>query len=100
MHLALAPDHHFVVLGIVHDAERGVLLGELGEGGAELDVVLALLGLHRQRQHRRIGLHLDQRGMRRLAGRQRVAGLGAVELAEGDGFAGHRLPALFEMLSP
>ena len=62
MHLALAPDHHLVVLGVVHDAERRILLGQLGEGGAELDVVLALLGLHREREHRRIGLHLDERG--------------------------------------
>ncbi len=99
VHLALAPDHHLVAFRIVHDGERGVLVGELGEGGAELDVVLALLGLHGGGEHRRIGLNGDQRGVRLLAARQRVAGSGAVELAEGDGVAGARLGALVEVLT-
>ena len=99
MHFALAPDHHLVRFGIVHDGQRGVFLGELGERGAELDVVLAFLGLHRGGEHRRHGLHLDERGMRLLAGRQRVAGLGMVELAEGDRVAGDGLRALLEVLA-
>ena len=94
VHFALAPDHHLVVLRIVHDGERGVLLGEFGEGRAELDVVLALLGLHGDGEHRRIGRHLHHRAARLPAGRQRVAGLGAVEFAEGDRIAGRGLAAL------
>ena len=31
MHLALAPDHHLVGFGIVHDGERRIFLGQLGE---------------------------------------------------------------------
>ena len=37
--------------------------------------------------------------MRLLAGRQRIAGLGMIELAERDGLAGNGLPALVEMLA-
>ncbi len=98
VHFALAPDHHVVVLGVVHDGERGVFLGELGEGLPQLDVVLALLRLHGDGEHRRIGLHLDERSVCLLAGGQRIAGLGLVELAEGNGLAGSRRAALFGVL--
>ena len=37
--------------------------------------------------------------MRLLAGRERVAGLGVVELAERDGLAGGRRPALLDALA-
>ena len=67
MHLALAPQHDFVGLGIVHDGDRGILLGQLVQRQAELDVVLALLGRDRDRQHRRIGRDLGERRMRLLA---------------------------------
>ena len=50
VHLALAPHHHFVDVGIVHDRERRIFLGELGEGRAELDVVLAFLRRDRDRR--------------------------------------------------
>ena len=53
MHFALAPDHHLVAFGIVHDGQRGILFRQLGERRAELDVVLALLGVHRDGEHRR-----------------------------------------------
>ena len=55
MHLALTPQHHLVRLRIVHDGDRGILLGELVERLAELHVVLALLGRDRDGEHRRIG---------------------------------------------
>ena len=61
---------------------------------AELDVVLALLGGDRDREHRRIGRDLGDRRVRLLAGGQRLAGLGVVELAERDGLAGLRGAAL------
>ena len=84
VHLALAPQHDFVRLGIVDHRDRGVLVDQLGERLAELDVVLALLGRDRDGEHRRDGLHLGDRLVRRLAGRERVAGLCPVELAERD----------------
>ena len=43
MHLALAPHDDLVGLRIVMHAQRRVLLGELVEREAELDVVLAIL---------------------------------------------------------
>ena len=99
MHLALAPQHHFVGLGIVHDGDRGILLGKLVQRLAELHVVLALLGRDRDREHRRIGRDFGERGMRLLAGRQRIAGLGLFEFGEGDRFAERRRPALFAGLA-
>jgi hypothetical protein len=63
MHLALAPRHDLVRLRIVHHRQRGILLDQLVQRLAELDVVLALLGGDRKRQHRRQGLHLQEIGM-------------------------------------
>ena len=94
MHLALPPHHHFVGLGIVHDGERGIFLEQLGQGLAELDVVLALLGGDRDGEHRRIGGDLGELRMRLLAGGQRVAGGGMVELAESHRLTRLRGPAL------
>ena len=99
VHLALPPQHDFVGLGIVHDGDRRVFLGELVQRLAELHVVLALLGRDRDRQHRRIGLDLGERRMRLLAGGQRVAGLGLVELGERDGLADDGRPALLGRLA-
>ena len=83
MHLALAPQHHLVGLRIVHDGDRGILLGELVERLAELHVVLALLGRDRDGEHRRIRRRpWRARGCGLLARGQRVAGLGLVELGE------------------
>ena len=42
MHLTLAPHHHFVVVGVMHDRDRRIFLGQLGDSGAELDVHLRL----------------------------------------------------------
>src|ERR1700720_586099 len=61
MHLALAPQHDFVRFRIVHDDDRRIFLGQLVERLAELDVVLALLGRDRDREHRRIWLDLGHR---------------------------------------
>ena len=74
--------------GIVHDRDRRVLLEQLVQRLAELDVVLALLGGDRDRQHRRIGRDLGERRVRLLAGGEGVAGIGVVELAERDRLAG------------
>ena len=94
VHFALAPQHHFVGFRIVLDGDRRIFLGELVQGLAELDVVLALLRRDGNGEHRRIGLDLGERGMGLLAGRERVAGLGLVELGEGDGLADRGRAAL------
>ena len=54
MHLALPPHHDLVGLGIVDHGQRGILVDQLVERLAELDVVLALLGGDRDREHRRM----------------------------------------------
>ena len=99
MHLALPPHDHLVGLRIVDDDERRVLLDELVEGKAELDVVLALFRRDRDGEH--AGIRGDGRdgGVGLLARRQRVAGPGVIELAERDGFAGRSRPALLGHLS-
>ena len=100
MHLALAPHDDLVGLGIVMHDERGILVVQLVERHAELDVVLAVLGRDRDREHRREGRDLRDRGMDLLAGRQRVAaGPRVVELAERDSVAGHRGAALLGHLA-
>ena len=77
----------------------GVLVHELVDRLAELDVVLAFLGGDRDRQHRRQRLRLGQRRVRLLAGRKRVAGLGVIELAERHHFAGGGRAALLGVLA-
>ena len=94
MHLALPPHHHLVGLGVVDEMDRRVLVDELVQRLAELDVVLALFRGNRNGQHRRMRLDLGHRGMRLLAGRERVAGLGVFELAERDRLAGRGGAAL------
>src|SRR5262245_4725648 len=42
MHLALAPQHHFVGFLVVIEAQRGILLHQLGDRAGELDLVLAV----------------------------------------------------------
>src|SRR5690242_12177471 len=99
MHLALAPDDHFMALRIVHDGQRGIFLRQFCESWPELYVVLTLFGLYRNRKHRRVGFDLGNRGMRLLARTQRVTGFGVIELAESDGLATRRLPAFLKMLT-
>src|SRR5207342_363550 len=91
MHFALPPDDNLVVLRIVHDRERGVFFGELGECGTELHVILTLFRLDRGGEH--------ECSRRLLARRQGVAGLCTVELAERDRFAGGGLWPFLEMLT-
>src|SRR5205085_12657017 len=93
------PEYYLWRLRVVHDADRVVFLQQLVERLTELDVVLALLGGHRHRQHRRIGRSLGQRRMRLLAGSQRVAGIGVVELAERDRLARLRRGAFLVVLA-
>ena len=45
VHLTLAPEYHLVCLGRMVEPHRGIFLHELGKGGAELDLVLAILQL-------------------------------------------------------
>src|ERR1700722_3394755 len=99
VHFALAPQHHFVRLRIVHDDDRRIFLGELVERLAELDVVLALFCRNRDRQHRRGRLDLGDRRVRLFAGAERVAGLGLVELGKADGIADRRRAALLARLT-
>ena len=99
MHFALPPQDDFVRVGVVHDRDRGILFHELVERLAELDVVLALLGRDRDREHGRIGLDFRNRRMRCLAGRQRVAGMGGIELTERHRFTGRGRGALLGRLS-
>ena len=94
VHLALAPQYDFVGLGIVHNGDGRVFLGKLVERLAEFDVVLAFLCRNRDRQHGRVGLDLGDSGMGLLASRQRVAGLGLIELGESNGLAQRSRPAL------
>ena len=88
MHLALPPQHDVVGLRVVDHGQRGIFLVQPQQGLAELDVVLAVGGRERDRQHRRRRLDAHQRRRRGLAARQRVAGLDGVELAERDDVAG------------
>ena len=68
---------------------------------AELDVVLALLGGDRDRQHRRIAAAPSaSAGCGCLPARQRVAGLGVFELAERDGLAGAAPDRAFRLPGP
>ena len=53
VHLALPPEHDLVRLRVVHHRDRGIFLEQLVQRLAELDVVLALLGGDRDREHRR-----------------------------------------------
>ena len=99
VHLALPPQHHLVRFGIVHHRDRGILLEQPVQRLAELDVVLALLGGDRDREHRRIRRDPGERRMRLLAGGERVAGIGVVELAERHRLAGLRRPALLAVLA-
>src|ERR1700676_2828816 len=93
------PPDHFVGLRIVLDGDRGIFLGELVQRLAELDVVLALLGRDGDGEHRRIGLDFGERGMGLFAAGKRVAGLGLVELGEGDGLADRGRSALLGALA-
>ena len=69
MHFALSPHDNFVGLGIVLHDQRGIFIDQLGERLTELDVVLALLGGNRERQHRRGYAKCDNGGMRGPSGR-------------------------------
>ena len=99
MHFALAPQHHFMGFGIVHDGDRRILLGKLVQRLAEFHVVLALLRRNRNREHRRIGRDFGERGMGLFAGRQRIAGLGLFEPGESDGLAERGRSALLAGLA-
>ena len=88
MRLALPPQYDVVGPRIVDHGERRIFLVQPQQRLPEFDVVLAVAGRQRYRQHRRRRLDLDQRRRRGLAAGQRVAGLDGVELAERDGFAG------------
>ncbi|MHC2402946.1 hypothetical protein ACVMGC_007490 [Bradyrhizobium barranii subsp. barranii] len=67
---------------------EGILLVQPGKGLAELDVVLAVGGGDRDREHRRRRLRGEQRSRRGLAARDRVAGLDRVDLGERNRVAG------------
>ncbi len=99
VHFALPPSHDLVRLRVVHDADRGVLLEQPVQRLAELDVVLALLGGDRKRQHRRQRRDPGERRMRLLAGGERIAGVGVIELAQRDGVAGLCFVALLGILA-
>ena len=99
VHLALPPDNDFVGFRIVDHRERGILVHQLLQRLAELDVVLALLGGDRDRQHRRQWFYLGNGGMRLLAGGERIAGLGPIELAERNRIAADRRSAFLVVLS-
>src|SRR5215831_10505759 len=86
-------------LGVVDNTDRGVLLQQFGERLPELDVVLALLGGDRNGEHRRMRSDLGDWRMRLRAVAQGLSGLGVVELAERDGLAGLRRPALLAGLT-
>src|SRR5712672_1677655 len=86
-------------LGVVDDADRGVLLEQLGERLPELDVVLALLGGDRDAQHGRMRNDLGHRWMRLRTIAQGISGLGVIELAERDGLAGLGGTALLAVLT-
>ncbi len=99
MHLALAPHHHLVGLGVVHDDDRGILVDQLVKAWPSLTSSLRSLAVTEIASTGGWGSTVDQRRMRLLAGRQRVAGLGVFELAERDGLAGDGRPALLEVLA-
>jgi hypothetical protein len=90
LHLALTPQNHLVRFRIVLDADRGILLKQLVQRLAELDVVLAFLAGNCHGEHGRIGPNLRQRRMRLLAGGERIAGIGVIKLGERHGLAGLR----------
>ena len=51
MNLALTPQDGLVGLAVGLDVQRGVLVGELGEGARQLDLVVAVGGRDRERVH-------------------------------------------------
>ena len=94
MHLALSPQHDVVGALVLDHGQRGILLVEPQQRLAELDVVLAVGGRNRKRQHRRRRLGLDQRLRRGLAVADGIAGLDRIDLGERNRVAGFRAGAL------
>ena len=99
MHLTLAQEQDLMGVGGVIDAEGGVFLQQLGHGGGELDLVLAVLepqadGEHALRRGRSLDLHdaclLDRHGL---------AGSGVLQTAERDDVTGTGRPAFDRLFS-
>ena len=87
MHLALAIELHFARFLVLDVAERGILLGELGERGGDAHLVLAVLDMDCDGLGGRRRRNLDGRRGRGLAVDEAVAGLDAVEFLEREGVA-------------
>jgi hypothetical protein len=99
MHLALAPQHHLAHVLAVSERDRGVLLDDLGDGSGELNLVLLLLGGYCQPEHRLGDICLLDLDRFSLLLDEGVAGLDAVEAAEGYRVAGMSLAALDGLLA-
>ena len=91
MHFALAPQHHFMCVVIMLEAERGILLDKLGNGAGELDLVLAVVD--RDGETIDAGRGFERHQLRGIAfrRRQRFTGAGTFQAAKGDSVAGHGL---------
>ncbi len=88
MDVALAVQQQFVGIGIVVEAERGILLRQLRQGRRQLHLVIAVLGIDRQRIQRRQRLRPFESARRLAARGQHIAGLQSIHAAKPDHLAG------------
>ena len=88
-------DHQLVRLGVAADREGRVLVGDLGQSGRDLGLVVARLGLDGPRDHRNRELDRPDPELRdgRVAAdvADRVGDVQVVELGDGHDVAGDRL---------
>ena len=73
---------------VMGEGEAGILLQQLLQGAGQSHVVLAVAGGDGQFEHRRARRRRDPGPLRRLAGRQQVAGVDALQLAQRHDIAG------------
>src|SRR3954466_16203570 len=91
---------HDLLAGLIVavQVDRRVLLLQPAQGGVDLVLVALVLGLHRERHHRRRQLdagHVD----RLVARRQPVAGVGLLELGHGADVARPELVGMADLLA-
>ncbi len=75
MHFALAVEQQLVGVGIVAEAERGIVLAELRQRRGELHLVVAVLDVDREAEERLQRFRPFVVAGRLAAGAQQIAGL-------------------------
>ncbi len=102
MEVAHSGDDQLVRLRVAANREGGVFVGDLGQAGRDLCLVVACLGLHGPRHHRnreldRLGAKLRNDGVAAHVA-DGVRDVQVVELGDGDDVAGDRFGDLFLLL--